>query len=183
LVPSGSALVLARSSFSVRLSSRWNGWSNSRCHRNDVDVTAYQARRNRVGGRVVNKLARILTVILIAFALSSFLVYRLRLGSTLRATRQSNAAPNLVEETKTVEGQIQTVDPGTRTLTVVNDYEEVMLAFDERTAILESGHPIQPTAITSGTPATVKYTQRGAKKWARRIELAPAEPADASDSY
>jgi len=97
----------------------------------------------------VNKLARILTVILIAFALSSLLVYRLRLGSTLRATRQGNGAPNLVEETRTVEGQIQAVDPGTKTLTVVNDAEEVMLDFDERTAILESGHPIQPTAITS----------------------------------
>jgi hypothetical protein len=131
----------------------------------------------------VNKLTRILTVILIAFALSSFLVYKLRLGSTLRGTRQGAASPNLVEETKTVEGQIQAVDPGTRTLTVVNDAEEVMLAFDERTAILESGHPVQPTAIASGTPATVKYTQKGAKKWARRIELAPAEPPNAADSY
>lgn len=131
----------------------------------------------------MNKLARILTVILIAFALSSLLLYRLRLGSTLRPSRQSQATPNLVEETKTVEGQIQAVDPGTRTLTLVNDYEEVMLAFDERTAILESGRPVQPASITSGTPATVKYTQRGAKKWARRIELAPAEPPDASDSY
>ena len=130
----------------------------------------------------MNKLARILTVILIAFALSSLLVYRLRLG-TLRPSRPSGATPNLVEVTKTVEGQIQAVDPGSRTLTLVNDAEEVMLAFDERTAILESGRPIQPASITSGTPATVKYTQRGAKKFARRIELAPAEPPDALDSY
>jgi hypothetical protein len=131
----------------------------------------------------VNKLVRILTVILIAFALSSFLVYRLRLASTLRPSRQSHATPKLVEETKTVEGQIQAVDPGTNTLTLVNDDEEMMLAFDERTAILEAGHPIQPTSIASGTPATVKYIQRGAKKWARKIELAPAEPPGASDSY
>jgi hypothetical protein len=131
----------------------------------------------------VNKLLRILTVIFVAFALSSFLVYKLRVGSTLHQSQRGGTRPNLVEETKTVEGQIQAIDPGTSTLTLVNDGEEVMLAFDERTAILESGRAIKPTSITSGSPATVKYTQRGTKKWARKIELAPAEPPEASDSY
>ena len=131
----------------------------------------------------MNKLVRILTVIFVAFALSSLLVYKLRLGTTLNQSQRGPTRPNLVEETKTVEGQIQAIDPGTSTLTLVNDGEEVMLAFDERTAILESGRAIKPAAITSGQPATVKYTQRGARKWARRIDLAPAEPPDASDSY
>jgi hypothetical protein len=89
----------------------------------------------------------------------------------------------LAEETKVVEGQIQTVDPGAQTFTLLNDGEEVMLAFDERTSILESGRPAQPTSLTSGTPAKVKYTQRGGRKWARKIELVRAEPPDASDSY
>ena len=133
--------------------------------------------------KVVNKLVRILTVIFVAFALSSLLVYKLRLGSTLRHSQQGRPAATLVEETKTVEGQIQAIDPGNSTLTLMNDGEEVMLAFDERTAILESGRAIKPTSITSGRPATVKYTQRGARKWARRIDLAPAEPPDASESY
>jgi hypothetical protein len=88
-----------------------------------------------------------------------------------------------VEETTTVEGEIQTIDPGSKTFTLVNESEQMMLAFDERTSILESGRPVQPASITSGTPATVKYAQRGGKKWARRIELAPAEPPDPSDSY
>lgn len=131
----------------------------------------------------MSKLVRILSVILIAFALSSFLVYRLRLNSTLRPPRQRQSGPNLMEETKTVEGEIQAVDPDARTLTLMNEGEEVMMAFDERTAILESGKPVQPASIASGTPATVKYTQRGSKKWARRIELAPAEPPESSDSY
>ena len=146
-------------------------------------VTLTADRRVKSGDTVVNKLVRILAVILIAFALSSFLLYRLRLGSTLRQSRPSRSTPTLVEETITVEGQIQAIDPGTRTLTLVNDDEEVMLAFDERTSILESGRPIKPASITSGKAATVKYTQRGAKKWARRIELTPAEPPDASESY
>lgn len=131
----------------------------------------------------MKKLVRILTVIFVAFALSSLLIYKLRLGSTLRQSRQIRSSTNLVEETKTVEGQIQAIDPGASTLTLVNDNEEVMLAFDERTAILESGHVIKPTSITSGASATVKYTQRGAKKWARRIEVAPAEPPETSESY
>lgn len=131
----------------------------------------------------MTRLARILSAILIAFALSSLVVYRLRLSSTLRGSRQNPSAPRLVEETETVEGEIQAIDPRSKTFTLVNESEQVMLAFDERTSILESGRPVQPGSITSGTPATVKYAQRGGKKWARRIELAPAEPADPSDSY
>ena len=131
----------------------------------------------------MNKLVRTLAVIFVGFSLSSFLLYKLRLGSTLHQSQQSRRATNLVEETKTVEGQIQAIDPGANTLTLLNDGEEMMLAFDERTAILESGHVIKPTSITSGRPATVKYTQRGARKWARRIDLAPAEPAEATESY
>jgi hypothetical protein len=131
----------------------------------------------------MSKLLRILTVIILAFAVSSLALYRLRLGSTLRPSRQNPATPGLVEETKTIDGEIQTVDPGSRTLTLINDGQQLLLAFDERTAILESGRPVQPTTIASGTPATVKYTQRGTKKWARRIELAPAQPTDDSDSY
>lgn len=131
----------------------------------------------------MSKLVRILGVILIAFALSSFLLYRLRLGSSLRPSRQNQSTPMLTEETKVVEGHIQTVDAGAHTFVLLNDGEELMLAFDERTAILESGKPVQPASMTSGTPATVKYTQRGGRKWARKIELVPAEPPDASDSY
>ena len=131
----------------------------------------------------MNKLVRILSVILLAFLLSSLFVYRLRLGSTLRRSRQDQPTPILVEETKVVEGQIQTFDPGAQTFTLVNDSEEVMLAFDERTAILESGKPVKPASISSGTPAMVKYTQRGGRKWARKIELTPAEPPSTSDSY
>ena len=131
----------------------------------------------------MNKLVRTLSIILIAFALSSLVVYRLRLSSTLPRSRQSTPAPGLVEETTIIEGEIQTVDPGSRTLTLLNEGEEVMLAFDERTSIVESGRPIKPASIASGTSATVKYAQRAGKKWARRIELAPAEPPDATDAY
>jgi hypothetical protein len=131
----------------------------------------------------VSKLVRILSIILIAFSLASLLLYRLRLGSTLPPSRAPHSTTRLAEETKIIEGQIQTVDEGAQTFTLVNDNEEVKLAFDERTSILESGKPVKPASITSGKPATVKYTQRGGRKWARKVELIPAEPPDTSDSY
>jgi hypothetical protein len=126
---------------------------------------------------------RNLSVILLAFALSSLIVYRLRLSSSLLPSTQDQPATRLVEETRIIEGEIQAIDEGSRTFTLMNEGEEVMLAFDERTSIIESGRPVQPASITSGTPATVKYAQRGGKKWARRIELVPAEPPDSSDGY
>ncbi|HSB11352.1 MAG TPA: hypothetical protein VLM38_17830 [Blastocatellia bacterium] len=131
----------------------------------------------------MSKLLQTLAVILIAFVLSSLLLYRLRLGGPPRNSRSSPSAQGIVEETRTVEGQIQTVDQGTNTLTLINDEEELMLSFDERTAILDAGRPVQPGTITSGTPAKVKYTQRAGKKWARRIELAHAETTDSVESY
>lgn len=131
----------------------------------------------------MNKLVRILSVILIAFALSSLVVYRLRLSSSLLPSTQDQSPTRLVEETRIIEGEIQAVDAGSRTFTLMNEGKEVMLVFDERTSILESGRPVPPASITSGTPATVKYAQRGGKKWARRIELVPAEPPESTDGY
>ena len=131
----------------------------------------------------MKKLVRNLSLILLAFALSSLIVYRLRLSSSLLPSTQDQPATRLVEETRIIEGEIQAIDEGSRTFTLMNEGEEVMLAFDERTSIIESGRPVQPASITSGTPATVKYAQRGGKKWARRIELVPAEPPDSSDGY
>jgi hypothetical protein len=132
---------------------------------------------------MMNKLARIIGVILIGFGLSSLVVYRLRLANTLRSSRQSASSTGLVEETNTIEGEIQNVDPGAQTFTLLKEGEEVMLAFDERTWIIESGKPVQPASIATGTPATVKYAQRGGKKWARKIELVPTEPQESLDGY
>jgi hypothetical protein len=131
----------------------------------------------------MSKLARILATILIAFALSSLLLYRLRLDISDNRQLANQPPPRIVEETRTVEGQIQVVDSASNTLTVINDGQELMFALDERTAILESGTPVQPATIVTGTPAKIKYTQHGSKRWARRIELSRAEPASPAESY
>lgn len=166
-----AVFVLTRSSFSNDiLDSKFKVWSAVRILKRECGID-------------MSKLLRILAVILVAFTLSSLLVYRLRLGGLQRNFRTTQSSRGIIEETRTVEGQIQSIDSASKTLTLMNNGEEVMLAFDERTAIMASGHPVQPATITSGTPAKVKYTQRGSKKWARRIELSRAEPTDSVESY
>ena len=128
-------------------------------------------------------LVRVLSVILLAFALSSLLVFRLRLARTLRPSIENQPANRLIEETRTIEGEIQSVDPDSKTLTLMSEGEEVTLGFDERTSITESDRPVQPSSIVSGASASVKYAQRGGKKLARRIELVHAEPPESSDAY
>ena len=123
----------------------------------------------------MNKLLRIITVILVGFALSSLLIYRLRLGDgpTPRNNRQV-----MQSEVKTVEGQIGAVDEDAKTMTLVDGDQEVTFSFDERTAIVEQGHAVQPKAIPRGAAAAVKYSQRGGKNWARKIELLSAPASD-----
>ena len=128
-------------------------------------------------------LVRVLSSILIAFVLSSLLVYKLRLARSMRQTSDNQPASRLVEETITIEGEVQAVDPDSRTITLLNEGQEVMLGFDERTSITKSGRPVPPASISSGTPASVKYAQHGGKKLARKIELVPAEPSDSSGPY
>lgn len=123
-------------------------------------------------------LFRVLTSILIAFVLSSLLVYRLRLSKTTHETMDNRPAGSLIEETRTIEGEVQSVDPDSRTLTLMNEGQEVTVGFDERTSITKSGRPVPPTSISSGTRASVKYAQRAGKKFARRIELDPAQPSE-----
>lgn len=126
----------------------------------------------------MNKLARIIIVILIAFALASLSLYWSRLGGDAPAPQQSDPARTITSEVKIAEGQIDVVDPGSKTLVLIDGTEEVIFAFDERTAIVESGRVVQPNSIQRGTPATVRYTQRGGKNWARKIELARAAPPE-----
>jgi hypothetical protein len=127
----------------------------------------------------MNKLNRIISAILIAFALSSLLIYRLRLGD-VPAPQPSDTARAFKSEIKIVEGQICAVDTESNTLILIDGSQEVAFTFDGRTAIVESGHAVKPASIPHGASATVKYTQRAGKNWARKIELLAAAP---SDSY
>ena len=122
----------------------------------------------------MSKLIRIIVIILLAFALASLLIVRLRMTDAPAGPAQSA----INSDVQTVEGQIGTVDTDTRTLTLVDGDKQVTFDFDERTAIVESGRSVPPTKIPQGAAASVRYTQRGGKNWARKIELLSAPPSD-----
>ena len=128
----------------------------------------------------MNKTARIVFLILVAFALSSLAVYRLQLIGAKPAPESRESAHTIRAAMKTVEGQIDSVDPDAGTLTLNDGIEKVTLAFDERTEIVESGRNVEPGSITSGASATVKYTQRRGKNLARKIELIASAPPESN---
>jgi len=122
----------------------------------------------------MSKLIRIIVIILFAFALASLLIFRLRIGDAPTGPPQST----INSDVQTVEGQIGTVNTDTQTLTLMDGDKQVTFAFDERTAIVESGHAVPPASIPQGAAASVRYSQRGGKNWARKIELLTDTPSD-----
>jgi hypothetical protein len=126
----------------------------------------------------MSKLLRIIVLIFLAFMLASLLIFRLHIGDA-PAPHSPPQSP-LNSDVQTVEGQIGAVDTDTKTLTLVDGDKQVTFDFDERTAIVESGHAVLPAKIPQGASASVRYTQRGGKNWARKIELLTDTP---SESY
>ena len=128
----------------------------------------------------MNKTARIILLILAAFALSSLAIYRLRVGGVKPAAHQRDSGRTIRAATKTVEGQIDSVDADAGIIKLNDGTETVTLAFDERTEIVESGRIVEPGSIASGASATVKYTQRRGRNLARKIELIASIPPEAN---
>lgn len=124
----------------------------------------------------MNKTARIVFLILAAFALSSLAIYRLRIVGRKPSAHQRDSARTIRAATKTVEGQIDSIDADAGIIKLNDGTETVTLAFDERTEIVESGKVIEVGSITSGASATVKYTQRRGRNLARKIELIASVP-------
>ncbi|MFY9609135.1 MAG: hypothetical protein WAU45_11050 [Blastocatellia bacterium] len=134
-------------------------------------------RETRLSVAAVNKTTRIVFLILAAFVLSSLAIYRLRVNGA-KPARQHESAHAIRAVTKTVEGQIGAVDPDARTFILDDGTGKVILAFDERTEIVEAGRIVEPTSITSGVSATIKYTQRHGRNLARKIELIASAAPD-----
>lgn len=130
----------------------------------------------------MNKLSRIISTILIVFALLSLVIYRMRLGD-VRRRQPVDTSRAITSEIKMIEGQICDVDTGSNTLILIDGSQQVTFDFDGRTAIVESGRAVQPASIPRGASATVKYTQKAGKNWARKIELLAAAPSEPSDMY
>jgi len=122
----------------------------------------------------MSKLARIITIIIVAFVLLSLCLYRLQLHRAKVSLVQGQGEISAIEEVEEAEGEIQTFDEETRTLTLVGNSRPLAFSFDKNTAVVQSGHSLQPATIRPGARARVKYQKKGRRLLAREIRLMPA---------
>lgn len=121
----------------------------------------------------MKRLIEIISLIIIAFILSSLWLYRHRLG---QATFEQPSVQDRQEtsiDLATAEGEISRFDTGNRTMILTDGNNSLTISLDDKTAISESGHPIRFTAISSGAKAKVSYRKKSGRYWAVQIELLP----------
>jgi hypothetical protein len=75
---------------------------------------------------------------------------------------------------KVAKGEVSAVDLSAKTLTLMEGQKSLTFNFDDKTLIKQAHQTVQPSAITSGMQATVKYTEKDGKDWATSVVLYPA---------
>ena len=60
--------------------------------------------------------------------------------------------------------------------------EEGKETIDEKTQFVESGHVVQPSAMTTGENAKVRFVEHDGKPWATKVDLHPAHHAKMENS-
>jgi len=116
----------------------------------------------------MGKLVRTIVIIIITFMLSSLVLYCVRLGHSARPRDYARPSQSAIIET---EGQVSEVDEDDGTLVLTDGDQNIVVIFDERTSITESGGIVAASAITPGATATVRYTPQNGKNRARSISL------------
>jgi hypothetical protein len=116
----------------------------------------------------MGKLVRTIVIIIIAFMLASLVLYRVRLGHSVRPRPHTQPSASAIIET---EGQVGEVDEDDGRLVLIDGDQHIVLIFDERTSITESGGIVAASAITPGATATVRYTPQNGKNRARSISI------------
>src|SRR5215470_2959657 len=72
-------------------------------------------------------------------------LFRMHIGDAPAPPSPPQSSMN--SDVQTAEGQIGTVDTDTKTLILVDGDKQVTFDFDDRTAIVESGHAVPPAKI------------------------------------
>ncbi|HEV8484159.1 MAG TPA: hypothetical protein VGV87_11500 [Blastocatellia bacterium] len=117
---------------------------------------------------VMGKLVRTIVIIIITFMLASLVLYRVRLGHGARPSEHPRPLASAIIET---EGQVSEVDSDDGRLVLTDGDQNIVVIFDERTSITQSGGAVAASAITPGARATVRYTPQNGKNRARSISL------------
>jgi hypothetical protein len=120
----------------------------------------------------LRKLSKVIIIIMIAFILLSFCVYRLRLNRVLHTRTRSSTGQGADEKLKVAQGQISTVDLAARTFVLTDGNQSLIIFFDDSTSVSEPDHALRPDDVTAGVRATVKYRKAGGKNWAKTVLIA-----------
>lgn len=76
-------------------------------------------------------------------------------------------------ELKTAEGKIGRVDPGARTLSLIESKTTRTFYWDEGTLMTVAGHSVKPSALIPEARVTVYFLQKDDKNLARSIVIMP----------
>ena len=123
------------------------------------------------GSKAMNKLIKIVGVILITFILASFVLFRFRIGHPLSPPNKTGDDRFGISEMQTVQGEIGTIDPDMGILTLKDGSHIVIVGFDDTTQIVEQGRFVRPNRLFSGSKIRVKYRSESGKNRARYIDL------------
>jgi hypothetical protein len=76
-------------------------------------------------------------------------------------------------ELKTAEGKIGRVDPGAKTLSLIESTTTRTFYWDEGTLMTVAGHSVKPSALIPEARVTVYFLQKDDKNLARSIVIIP----------
>jgi hypothetical protein len=76
-------------------------------------------------------------------------------------------------ELKTAEGKIGRVDPGAKTLILIESTTTRTFYWDEGTLMTVAGHSVKPSALIPEAKATVYFLQKDDRNLARSIVIIP----------
>ena len=72
------------------------------------------------------------------------------------------------------KGEVTALDTGSRTFTLLVGKLSIPMAYDDKTQFVESGHAVQPEAMTEGGKAKVQFVEyEPGKPTATKVDLKP----------
>jgi hypothetical protein len=123
----------------------------------------------------MRRLVKIISIILMVFVILSVCVYRMRLNSSLLSPQHVSSAPGTKGDLKIAQGAIIAVDASNNVLLLSDGSHRFAFTLSDKTIFRSNDHMVQPTAISSGAKATVRYTQRGNSNLAQEILITSSE--------
>lgn len=118
----------------------------------------------------MRKFSLIFAVGAMSLALSGATRLQAKTSSTTASPVKSESS-NVMLPHGVAKGEISSVDLNGHVFTLKESQRNLSLSFDDKTHITQSGQVVQPSAITTGEKAKVKFVEHDGKSWATNVEL------------